>query len=70
MRRNIWAEKALAGGVVCNIGQLSKDDTRELDRLVRHGKLTKWRGHWYPVTGASWGMGPLKTCWSTERETR
>lgn len=52
-----------AGAVICNTGQISKADQRELDRAVRSGRARKWRGYWHPVPGASWGIGPLKTCW-------
>jgi hypothetical protein len=56
--------KALrAGEVICNIGQITKKDRYLLDRLVRDGTVTNWRGHWASVAGASYGIGPLKTCW-------
>jgi hypothetical protein len=54
---------ALDGEIICNIGQIDKPTARALDKLVRGGKLAKWRGHWYPIAGANFGMGPLKTCW-------
>ena len=53
----------LSGKVVCNIGQVIKADKRRLEKLVKAGTINKWRGYWYPVPGASYGMGPLKTCW-------
>ena len=56
---------ALAGHVVCNIGQINEDTQAVLNGLVRAGKLVKWRGRWFPAAGAPWGMGPLKTCYST-----
>lgn len=52
-----------AGEVVCNIGQVDAATKRELDRAVRQGVARKWRGCWFPDPGASWGIGPLKTCW-------
>ena len=52
-----------AGEVLCNIGQLDAATKRSLDRMVRHGEIAKWRGHWFPVSGASEGIGPLKTCY-------
>ncbi len=61
--RNLDA--ALRGEVVCNIGHLGKLDVKLLDRAVRAGKLVKWRGKWFPVAGAPFGIGPDKTCWST-----
>lgn len=54
---------ALDGEVIVNIGQIAKETERELNKLWRAGTLLKWRGKWAPVAGASWGMGPDKTCW-------
>lgn len=56
---------ALEGEVVVNIGQVGPLSKAALDRAVRAGKLAKWRGHWFPIAGATYGIGPLKTCWST-----
>jgi hypothetical protein len=53
--------------VVVSIGQLSRTDRAALDYAVKIGFLVKWRGYWYPVAGAAYGVGPLKTCWGTER---
>lgn len=52
-------------GVVVDIGQISQSDRRVLEKAVRSGRLVKWRGYWHPVTGADWGIGPLKTCYGT-----
>jgi len=52
-----------AGEVVCNTGQVPAEVERELNKLVRKGVAVKWRGYWFPVAGASYGIGPLKTCW-------
>lgn len=69
---NIWEEwfpesalaDVLAGrDVVPNIGQVKGAWKAALEKEVRAGRLTKWKGHWYPVAGAPWGMGPLKTCY-------
>ena len=54
----------LNGAVICNVGQIDKANQRALNRLVRDGVLVKWRGYWHPVSGASFGIGPLKTCWA------
>lgn len=54
---------ALDGKVIVNIGQIAPDTEKQLNKLVRAGTLIKWRGYWYPVAGASFGIGPLKTCW-------
>ena len=54
---------ALAGEVIVNIGQIAPDTEKQLNKLVRDGTLLKWRGKWYPVAGASFGLGPDKTCW-------
>jgi hypothetical protein len=57
-------ESFLAGEVICDIGQVSMQDRRAMDCLVRSGGAVKWKGHWFPIAGASFGMGPLKTCWA------
>lgn len=49
--------------VVCNIGQLTKLEIRQLNAAAAAGEIEKWRGHWYPEPGASFGIGPLKSCW-------
>jgi hypothetical protein len=54
---------ALAGDVIVNIGHISPATERQLNKLVAAGTLLKWRGKWYPVAGASFGIGPDKTCW-------
>lgn len=54
---------ALSGMVIVNIGQVSPAEQSALNKAVRAGKLAKWRGHWHPVAGAPFGIGPLKTCW-------
>jgi hypothetical protein len=54
---------ALAGDVIVDIGQVEKATRRALEKLVRAGTLLQWRGKWYPLAGASWGLGPDKTCW-------
>lgn len=56
-------ERIGLGEVVPNIGQLSKADCRTLDRYVRWGIVEKGRGYWFPVAGAPFGIGPLKTCY-------
>ncbi len=58
-----FVDRAFAGEVVVNIGQIDDATKRAFDREVRAGRLTKWRGHWHPVAGASFGIGPLKTCY-------
>jgi hypothetical protein len=55
--------------VICDIGQVTKDDRRLLNRLVRAGTAVKWRGYWFPVAGASYGIGPIKTCWALKERT-
>ncbi len=61
--------RALAGEVICNIGQIGDFSRNVLNRAVKAGQLVKWRGYWFPVAGAAWGIGPAKTCWGTP-ETR
>ena len=51
--------------VVVNIGQIDHQSKLALERAVRAGRLTKWRGFWHPVAGASWGLGSPKTCYGT-----
>lgn len=69
---NIWQdwfpESALAdvlsgADVVANIGQVKGAWKRQLEKEVRAGRLAKWRGKWFPVAGASFGIGPDKTCY-------
>lgn len=56
-------ESFIAGDVIVNIGQVDEPTKRFLDKMVRQGVAVKWRGKWYPTAGASWGIGPDKTCW-------
>lgn len=53
-------------GVICNIGQISKQVARKLDKWAKRpeNKIVKFRGHWFPVAGCPEGIGPLKTCWA------
>lgn len=60
-------DRALTGYVICNIGQIEPRDRRILESAVRHKQIVKWRGYWHPVAGASYGIGPLKTCYGLER---
>lgn len=53
----------LGGEVVCNIGQINPATQRVIDKMIRRGEVVKWRGYWYPVAGASFGIGPLKSCY-------
>ena len=53
----------LDGEVLIQIGQIAPETVKQLDKMVRAGTLVKWRGFWYPVAGASFGLGPLKMCW-------
>lgn len=71
---NIWEEwfpetalrDVLAGDdVVANIGQVKGAWKRQLEKEVRAGRLVKWKGYWFPIAGASHGIGPLKTCYGT-----
>lgn len=56
-----WLERAQKE-VVVDCGQISKSDRGRLDRAAKKGMLDKWRGYWYPLPGASYGIGPIKTC--------
>lgn len=58
--------RALAGYVICNIGQIDPRAKRILESAVRRKHIVKWRGYWHPVPGASFGLGPLKTCYGLE----
>lgn len=53
-----------AGEVLVNIGQIGTDVQRALDRAVKQGSVRKWRGYWFPVAGAHFGIGPLKSCYA------
>lgn len=64
MTNNDFVLAALKGSVVVDIGQIDGSTRRALNREVAKGALMRWRGFWYPVAGASHGLGPLKTCWA------
>lgn len=53
----------LAGEVLVQISQIAPETVKQLDKLARAGTLVKWRGKWFPVAGAAFGLGPDKTCW-------
>ncbi len=59
---NKWIEQARSD-YVANIGQLSRDDVRALDKAVKAGMLVKYRGYWNNGSPVA-GYGPLKTIWS------
>lgn len=55
---------ALAQGeVVAAIGQINDPTRKQLEKMVRHGDIAKWRGKWFPVAGAPFGIGQDKTCY-------
>ena len=71
---NLWTEwfpervlaDVLAGrDVVPDLGQVKGIWKRTLQREVRAGRLVTWRGKWFPIAGAKFGMGPDKTCYGT-----
>jgi hypothetical protein len=71
---NIWEEwvpesalrNVLSGAdVVADIGQVKGLWKRTLEKEVRAGRLVKWRGKWFPMAGAPFGLGPDKTCYGT-----
>lgn len=51
--------------IIANIGQVKGLWKRTLEREVRAGRLVTWRGAWYPVTGAPYGLHPFKQCYGT-----
>lgn len=53
--------------VVVSVGQLTPADCRKLDRAVRAGDLTKWRGCWFPVGGAPEASQPSMRMWARLR---
>ncbi len=57
--------KLNAGEVIPQIGQVSDEHVRALDKMVKAGQIAKWRGKWFPVAGAGFGIGPDKTCYGT-----
>lgn len=71
---NIWTEwfpesalrDVLAGDdIIADTGQVNGVWKKALEREVRAGRITKWRGYWFPIAGAQVGIGPLKTCYGT-----
>lgn len=56
-------DSLMTGEVIVDIGQVDKATARVLNKMVAGGEALKWRGKWYPVAGASYGLGPDKTCW-------
>lgn len=56
-------EKIIGGGVIVDIGQITDAQRKQLKIWVKSGNLAQWRGKWFPVAGASFGLGPDKTCW-------
>ncbi|MDE2467617.1 MAG: hypothetical protein KGL35_02445, partial [Bradyrhizobium sp.] len=56
-------DAALGGAVIPVISEWHPAEKKAFERAVCAGKLMKWRGHWHPVPGAHWGIGPLKTCY-------
>lgn len=61
MERPDWPAIALSGQRVVNIGQLSRDDVKALNALVRQGKLQRTREYWCYMFGGY--IGPMKTVW-------
>lgn len=47
-------------GAVPNIGQIDGVVKTDLERLVRQGRLRKYRGYWNTLS-PDFGIGPLKT---------
>lgn len=61
-----WLADVLAGrDVEVDIGQVKGAWRKALQREVRAGRLVTWRGRWFPIAGARFGIGPLKTCYGT-----
>jgi hypothetical protein len=57
------AERLSAGEVIADIGQIFPELERQIMKHVKAGRLASWRGRWFPVAGAPFGIGPLKTCY-------
>jgi hypothetical protein len=57
-----WMAQARAG-VVVDIGQIDHAQRRQLNNAAKRGEVAKWRGYWTPIPGASFGLGPAKTCY-------
>jgi hypothetical protein len=55
-----------ANQVLVDIGQIDQELKKSLRRWIKAGRIITWRGHWYPVAGASYGLGPAKTCYGTK----
>lgn len=56
-------------GAVVQIGQISPQDARMLDKLAKQGVLFKYRGHWDTMS-PKFGMGPLKSIWAWPKHPR
>ena len=54
-----------AGEVIPQIGQISDEHIRALNKMARAGQIAKWRGKWFPIAGAPGGIGPDKDCYGT-----
>jgi len=52
------------GEVVVNLGHLDEATKSKLDKMAKDGRISKWRGYWFPIAGAPTGIGPLKTCYA------
>lgn len=61
----LLADVLAGNSVIPDIGQVEGALKAALDREVKAGRLVTWKGHWHPVAGASWGLGPLKLCYGT-----
>jgi hypothetical protein len=73
-QKNLWDKwfpesvlaDLLAGrDVVPDIGQVRGVFKRALDHEVKAGRLVTWKGKWFPVAGAPFGLGPDKVCYGT-----
>src|SRR3990167_8619101 len=69
---NIWSEWIPEGAlddvlsgheVVADTGQVKGLWKRMLKKEIRAGRIVTWRGKWYPIAGAPYGLGPDKTCY-------
>ena len=55
--------RILTEGATPNIGQITPEIAKSLNRLVRAGRLATYRGHWDTLL-PNCGIGPLKTIYA------
>jgi hypothetical protein len=60
-----WAQTSLLNGCV-DIGQISKEQKKELDKLVKQGKLLRYRHPWLGYMKEKTHYAPMSKVIETE----